>query len=141
MTRRVFDLRTIGPCLEVHVSPSSAHIEWLREKEYSIPEPMKVQMMIDTGASVSALHLGIAEKLGLQQRSFADISTPSHRNFRCAQYDIGLFLPGHDFRIENVSVIESDFEAQGVGGLLGRDVLKRGLLIFNGPDDSFVLSF
>jgi hypothetical protein len=44
---------------------------------------------------------------------------------------------------DTLLVMESDFAAQGVvyNALIGRDVLSRGLLFYNGPHNAYTLSF
>lgn len=65
---------------------------------------------------------------------------------RANQYDISLaIIFGTPLRMlygnHTMAVLESDFAAQGIQGLLGRDVLSRSLLIYDGATGIFTLSF
>lgn len=64
LTTRLPNLQQTGPLIEVFVSPSSALKEVLEKENKNIPQPVKKMMLIDTGASVSAIKKGIAKELG-----------------------------------------------------------------------------
>lgn len=67
--------------------------------------------------------------------------TSSHKEYECPLYDIDLLFPNHKIAVANITAIESDFEGQRIDGLIGRDVLKNGLMIYSGYDNSFTLAF
>ena len=59
------------------------------------------------------------------------------------QYDVALLLYHSDnSRIfGSHPVIATDFSQQGIGGLLGRDVLKSCLMVYDGAHGHFSLAF
>lgn len=58
------------------------------------------------------------------------------------QYDVALYIPAHGTHksFTTLPVMEADFSAQNIDGLLGRDVLAQCLLVYSGPDNAFMLS-
>lgn len=141
LTTRIPDLQRIGPIVEALIGPSSILKEAFRREKKEISQPVPVRMIIDTGASVSAIKKGIATQLGLKAHGITKISTPSNGAHQCFLYDIDILFPVHHLVIENVRVIESAFEGQNIGGLIGRDILKLGLLVYTGYDNSFTIAF
>jgi len=89
-------------------------------------------MLVDsaTGASVSAIKAGIATQLGLKSHGITKIATPSDGAHQCPLYDIDILFPVHQLVTKNVRVIESAFEGQNIDGLIGRDILKLGLMVY-----------
>ena len=61
------------------------------------------------------------------------------------RYDVdlqSLAAPGELlFRLENVPIVEAPLAAQGIEGLVGRDVLSRCRFVYDGPTSTFSLSF
>ncbi|MBM4177238.1 aspartyl protease family protein [Candidatus Gribaldobacteria bacterium] len=144
LTTRLADLQRLGPIIEVMVIPSRALREAILKDKKQIPgEPQSVRltMLIDTGASVSAIKKGVAQKLNLEPHGITRIATPSHKEFECPLYDVDLLFPNHKIAVANITAIESEFEGQAIDGLIGRDVLKNGLMIYSGYDNSFTLAF
>ena len=58
-------------------------------------------------------------------------------------YDAHLAIPCVNglFGYPAIPICESHLSAQGIHGLLGRDVLAHGLLLYNGMTKSFTISF
>lgn len=141
LTTKVPDLQHTGPVLEVFIGPSSVLKGFLEKERKVIPQPVPVRMLIDTGASVSAIKRGIASQLGLKPHGLTKISTPSDGAFQCPLFDVDIFFPIHRMAVGNVRIIEAVLEGQNIDGLIGRDVLKLGLLVYTGYDSSFTIAF
>lgn len=141
LTARLPNLQQTGPLIEVLISPSSALRAILEAGGKSIPQPVRKMMLIDTGASASAIKTGIARELGLTPHGTISISTASHKSHVCLTYDVDLIFSIQRVGVQNVRVFETKFEGQNIDGLIGRDVLRLGVLIYNGYDQSFTLSF
>lgn len=63
---------------------------------------------------------------------------------QCNQYDVAVavLMTEDDFKIiDTIPVLEAHLANQGHKALIGRDVLKLGILIFNGPNNSVTISF
>ena len=86
--------------------------------------------------------------LGLTPIGSTPIQTPSTgTGFHvCDEYDVMLHMPnarhgvaGH--MVEALPVVTAPFRAQGLDGLIGRDVLSGCVPIVNGPAAQAVLSY
>lgn len=110
-----------------------------------VPNLVPARLLIDTGASCTLLDCPIIAALGIDPTGQQQINTPSTGNTPATvnQYDISLFL-AHRVApkfIQTLPIIESDFSAQPIDGLLGRDVLRECLLVFDGEAQRFSLAF
>ncbi len=58
-------------------------------------------------------------------------------------YDVSLSLlhPKLTYTFYSVPVLESDLTGQGIGALIGRDLLAKCLLIYDGQAGTFTLAF
>ncbi|MBI3626445.1 aspartyl protease family protein [Candidatus Uhrbacteria bacterium] len=144
LTPRLPDIQKSGPTIQVQIFPSSARVKNIQQDEITDDDktPVIAQMMIDTGASSSVISVGVADRLGLVQHGVGTISTPStgKSGHSCPIFDVDLYLPTLEKKIRNLRVMESDLTAQQIDGLIGRDVLRDGLLVYSGRDNTFSLA-
>jgi len=110
------------------------------------PPPCVIRGLIDTGASCTCIDKTVVAKLCLTPTGTTPIHTPSTGGtpLMANQYDIVLFLfmdmaKAHLISI-NIAVIEADFSMQNIDALLGRDVLAKLSLFYNGPAGTMILS-
>lgn len=103
--------------------------------------------LVDTGASSTAVDRGLIAPLGLTATGAVMCHTPTtgQNAVRLDQYDVMLLVPGvvatQFWMIEAVSITECDLSAQGIQGLIGRDVLDRAMLVYNGPAKTFTIAY
>ncbi len=141
LTNQSQDLQKLGPILEVVVLPSTAYLSTLNEKEAERHRRgHRTRLLIDTGAAISAIDQRIAQELGLKSHGTTSIATPSSTNHVVETFDIDLFIPTHQVHFQNRFVIASDFHAQGIDGLLGRDILRTVLLVYHGYTNQFTIA-
>ena len=133
------NLEQEGPILDVQFMISLELEKKYRELGKSIPQPIIVKAMTDTGSSACLLQKEIPEKLQLEPIGITKITTPSHEHYECYQYFMRMIIPSHDFFYEGLFVT-SVLDGQGISGLIGRDVLKNGILIYIGYMNQFTLS-
>ena len=86
-----------------------------------------IKALIDTGASACVLKKEIPEKLGLTPIGITKICTPSTKDHECYQYFMRMVIPVHQLIYEGI-FISAPLENQEIGSLIGRDVLKNGIL-------------
>lgn len=61
------------------------------------------------------------------------------------QYDLMIYVPGATntvgWMIEALPVTASSFAGQAIDGLIGRDIIDRGMLVYNGQTGQFTLAY
>lgn len=134
-----------GPLVDVTIAVTDARAQALTNAKLPIPAPAQARLLIDTGASNTSLDQAIITSLGLQPTGTVQMHTPSTANapVTCNQYDVRLSIP-HPWlhrHFHAVPVLAADFSAQGLHGLLGRDLLASCVLIYNGEMGFYTLSF
>ena len=138
-TIEIPDLRVDGPLVEVHLAVGDATEAALRAANSSVPPPVAVQAMVDTGATKSVMQQGVAIQLGLNPVSMTSITTPSSTNVLCPEYLIRLVFPNNV--LYEGTVIEAPLQGQSVQCLIGRDVLSHAVFVYIGYRNLFSLSF
>ncbi len=139
-TTQVAGLQELGPIVEgLHVTVGTPVEEALKAAGRSVPEPIKLTALIDTGASATVVRQGMASQPGLKPVGAIRVNPVSSSNVRCYQYAVRLLFPNNV--IVEIPVIEAPLRGQGIQGLIGRDVLAHGVLIYIGYSNLFSLSF
>ena len=138
-TQRIQNLQQIGPVIEVLITPSVPFMQMMGINPTNI-RSVRVLAMIDTGATGTVISAGLAAQLGINPVGTTLINTPSHTNVNCHQFDVQLVFP-NNVNISSIVVTEASLQGQHIQCLIGRDVLRHGVLIYTGYDNSFTLSF
>jgi len=97
--------------------------------------------MIDTGATGTVVKEGIPAQLGINPIGTTLINTPSSMGVSCNQFDVQIIFPYNNINIPSIVITEAPLQGQHIQCLIGRDILQHGVLIYNGYDNSFTLSF
>lgn len=133
---------TLGPVIDVLVYVSTPRKEIMDAAGLPIPNPVPCHLLIDTGASNTCIDPEKIKLLKLTPSGNTPVHTPSttpDKMHNCNQYDVGIIIP--DFwHFHAVPILESSLSHQGIDGLLGRDILKECILIYNGILGSYTLS-
>ncbi len=129
----------MGPIIEVILTPSVPFIQSMGISPSSL-NTKKILAMIDTGATGTVISKGIAADLGINPVGNILINTPSHTNVSCYQFDIQIVFP-NNVNISSIVATEAALQGQHIKHLIGRDVLRHGVFIYTGYDNSFTLSF
>src|SRR3989344_882470 len=133
------NLEKDGPILEVHFFISSELEKKYKEENNPLPEPLIIKALVDTGASACVLKDEIPKKLSLEPTGVIKICTPSSKDHECYQYFMRMIIPSNKVVYEG-AFISAPLDGQDVSGLIGRDVLKNGILIYIGYANQFTLS-
>ncbi len=133
-----------GPILNVEVSLPRLLAEMMSEKGESIPTPAVGWALLDTGASRTCVDGKTISGLGVSPIGLVPVGSASGQ----AQHDLypaRLRFPGEGLDIDFSSVVSVDLAGQAVEdqpiiALIGRDVLARCVLVYNGPGGFFTLA-
>ncbi len=110
-----------------------------QEEKKELPQPIGARALIDTGASNCIIQQDIPKKLGLAPIDAVKITTPSTKEHTCYRYFLRMILPGHGLMYDGVFTA-APLEGQNIQCLIGRDMLKDGILIYIGNTNLFTFS-
>lgn len=137
-----------GALVTIIVSLSAPRQAALVDSGEQVPEPvMGHRGLIDTGASATVLDSKLLQNLGLMPTGSVLVHTPSTGSIPITmnEYDVALgIVMAKDKLLASewtMPIIESDLSVQGIDALIGRDVLARGLMVYNGADGTATLAF
>jgi hypothetical protein len=134
------------PVIELFVAASAPLTAAMEGLGVTPHPPIGVRALIDRGASCSNVQKSILDQLGLEPVGEMLVSTASTAGTPKAvsAYAVQLFfagVPGARFDADLRVAAADDLSSLGVDMLLGRDVLGRCLLFFNGPERRSTLAF
>jgi predicted aspartyl protease len=111
--------------------------EALKKAGRPVPIPISVRALVDTGASCTCIDPAIIKRLGLSPIGKTQVHTPSTQGTAhgCNTYDASLVIRGQsgNLSIGTLAVVETGLNYQGFDAILGRNVLSRCMLFYNGP--------
>lgn len=136
-----------GPIVSVYVGVSAQRKTALEKAGTPVPAPVLANLLVDTGASGTAIDQAILAQLNLSPTGVMTAHTPSTQQGAPAQLDqydvsLNLVIPHQNITrtFHALPVGAAQFKHQGHDGLLGRDCLAHCLFIYAGPDNAFMLS-
>jgi hypothetical protein len=131
-----------GPLLDILVGPSKPRADALRAANLPVPSAIQIRGLVDTGASCTCIDPAALQTLQLTPTGTIPIHTPSTgtQPHQTNLFDV-LIHPRLSLTIQAVSVAESHLAIQGIQALIGRDVLRNCLLIYDGQAGAFTLAF
>ncbi len=94
--------------------------------------------LIDTGASNTCVDDRAAQELGLPVIDVATMQSASHEKHQCNVYPVQIITPV--FTLNSPRTLGASLESQGLLVLIGRDVLQKCTLFYNGAVGQFTLS-
>jgi hypothetical protein len=134
-----------GATVFVKVMQSPEYVEALKKAGLAWAEPKSVTGLLDTGAGLSALDPIVIASMQLRPRGAIEIHTPStgtdvvFRDTYDATLVIGEETPSP--LTTTVPVISCEFASRGFHALIGRDILNRCVLTYDGPAGVFRLEW
>ena len=136
-----------GALIDVTFWVSSARLAALKAEAQPVPDACHGRALLDTGASSTAIDPSVLKALELPPLGTIPVLTPSTGNVPhdASLYDVSIAIPpalaGEQALVfPRVPVTASQLlESQGIHALVGRDVLARCVLIWNGAYGQFTL--
>jgi predicted aspartyl protease len=133
------DLLASGPIFQGFIGPSRELIGAFGNEGVAAPVP--VSALVDTGAASTVISPETAKLLGLRSVGAVSVHTPTTVDpVLCRQFHVNVYLSAI-FAIENIVAIEAPLTGQPFQSLIGRDVLSRGVLTYDGVHNRFRLMF
>jgi hypothetical protein len=137
-----------GPSVRVRLHLPRADVRELRRLNRPVRPPVDVRALIDTRAECSCVRRGVLDPPGLAPFGVFPTNAPALGGFAGA-FTFGVSLavlhPSGDGRrnlvVPDIDVTELDLGSLGYDALLGRDVLARCVLTYDGPNSSFTLAY
>lgn len=140
LTIQAANLEQDGPVIEVRIGIGPIVESVLQKKGETAPDPVQVAAMIDTGAGRTVISEDTIRRLNLKPVGATYIGTPSSISVRSYKYLVRLLFPDNVV-VDEIVVLAVPLRGQHIQCLIGRDVLSKCLLIYNGKNNTFTLSF
>lgn len=134
-----------GLILNAIIGVSKARLDTLELMGETVPDPVGIEGLVDTGASRTCLTPEVIAPLDLTPGEPIVAYTPSGST-EMATYDIGILIFSSSretpFKIPNLQVaISEDLQQQNLQCLIGLDILSKCLLTYDGKAGVYTLAF
>jgi predicted aspartyl protease len=133
-------LQVAGPQVGVQIEVPAALAQKLTASNLPIPAPVKGMALIDTGATMTAVDAAAVSALGVNPIGVVPVGTAGGPTSHPV-YPIKLQLQGIGLVLNFGRVTGAPLSGMGLVALLGRDVLTRMILIYDGPSSEYTLGF
>lgn len=126
------ELRKTGPKITVTIGHPQATRTLARQKGIELQKPLRIEALIDTGASRTVINPQVAATCGLRQTGLARISSAGHVAER-QEFVGAIHFPGQELSgFDPTSLVACPLPGQDVSCLIGRDVLERWSVTYDG---------
>ena len=133
-------LQRFGPSVQIILTPLEAHLRSVSDKGQDPPDPISGLALIDTGASVTCVDSVAARQAGLALVDTGTMSSATHANEIVPVFAGGLVIEAASITVNVNRAVGANLASQNLIALIGRDVLAKCMLVYNGLDGSFSLS-
>src|SRR5262249_53971029 len=126
------DLRRSGPKISVTIGQPKAAMQGAHRANVEIKNPLTVTALIDTGASRTVINPQVARTCGLRHTGEVRISSAGHVTAR-SEFAGAIQFPGTDIHgVDPIGLVACPLPEQDVACLIGRDVLERWNMTYDG---------
>jgi hypothetical protein len=139
-------LTETGPLVAVEIGIPAALKQHLAEKGIPIPASVSGFALVDTGAFATAVDESVFASLGIQHIDEIATETP-HGPGKSTVYPASVTFPGMNVqemsmeRVIGCSLKWKTKDDKEIIMLMGRDLLKWFLLVYNGPGSDVTLCY
>lgn len=137
-------IQAIGAILPVEITLPETYVEQLTKTKQPLPEAKIGVALLDTGSSDTIIHEPFLADLPIGISHQSMYSTPGHTS-KVNCYPVKLVLPTHQGHFEFKGIhtrnLENFTTSEGmqVACILGRDILRHFVFVYDGPSDTFSL--
>ena len=132
-------LQLEGPKVAIEIAVPTVLAEFFVRSGLPVPAPRTGFALVDTGASITAVDEGIVASLCIQPIGQMKLSTPS-RSMPAWLYAARLTCSGMAIPVlEVLDIVGCSLQPQGFIALLGRNFLRRVVLVYDGPAGFFTI--
>lgn len=132
-------LRTVGPLIPVELQIPDQLAQHYSKTNIPIPNCIRGDALVDTGASITCVDLLLIKSLGLQPISSGQVLTPQGSAIQ-GIYPVKIVFAGTSIAFNLNAVMGSDLSGQNIVALIGRDILSYCVIVYNGAFGNFSLS-
>ncbi len=134
-----------GALLPIFIGVSASRATALKAAGQPVPNSILASGLVDTGASGICIDPSIALQLSLQAIDIGYMLTPSTGDVPQPTpiYDISLSVQhtNSSLDFDSVPAMESKLSNQGFTVLIGRNILSKCILIYDGVSGIYTLAF
>ena len=121
-----------GPLVPVQIEVPEALAKLLADAGKAAPPPATGMALIDTGATASVVDVSLVDSLGVNPVGTVKVGTAGGPVTQPV-FPIRIQLQGPAFTFDFSRVTGAPLKEMGIVALLGRDVLAKMLLVYDGP--------
>ena len=135
------------PIVAVQVGVPAALARALRQAGRTVPVPLRLSAMLDTGASRTCINHRVRRRLALRPFSWLNLSTPSSGSSARAtrmlyKVNLAVLHPAGQHLTRNAFTVAAvPLKHLGVEVLLGRDLLALCRFLYDGKGGKFKLRY
>lgn len=135
----VQQLRRQGALIKIAIEQPEAISKSMRDRGEQPPKPVVLDALLDTGASISGIDRAVAEQIGLVQVGSIKISGVTGIQDQPV-FTARLTFDSPSATFDPVRITGSSLGSMEFQVLIGRDVMERMVLVYDGPEGAFRLS-
>jgi len=133
-------LQSLGLVVDVEISVPAALSKALQGSGSKVPLAQLGDALIDTGASCCCVEEAALHALGLKPIGQVDVASPNGNRMQNI-YVARLSFPGTPISPLEMQVVGVQLNQGKTLSLIGRDVLRHWVLVYNGPMGCYTISF
>ncbi|MBV8205427.1 MAG: retroviral-like aspartic protease family protein [Acidobacteria bacterium] len=126
-------LLDIGPELAVNVGPSRPELEAANRSGKTLPDPQRVNAVIDTGARRTVITPQAAQRCGLLAVSRTKVFVVGGGEVTGDVFSARIVFPSPLGTWPAIDIVAANLFASRIECLIGRDVLRRWIVTYDGP--------
>jgi len=134
-----------GAIIDILVGVSVPRRQALIAAGATVPRPIAIRALVDSGASCTSIDVSAIQPLGLPPIGTVPVntSTTGKSPVSCFVYDVSLVIvhPARGKSFSTIPVLECQALSGNFQALLGRDLLEHCSFFYNGLERTFSLAF